>query len=163
MIEEIKTRRSIRKYQNKEVSKEVLYDLLKAAMYAPTARNKQEWRYIVSNKRETLDEIAKIPFYEMLKGAGAVIITLGDLTVNEEAFCYVDCAAATQNILLEAKSLGLGTCWCAIEPRKERSSALRECLNIDENLFPVSLISIGYPDEEKGIEDRFDEKKIIWK
>lgn len=163
MIEEIKTRRSIRKYQNKEVSKDLLTELLKAAMHAPTARNKQEWRFIVSNNRETLDAIAKIPAYKMLEGAGAVIITLGDLTVNEEAFCYVDCAAATENILLEAKSLGLGTCWCAIEPREDRSNALKECLNIADNLFPVSLISIGYPNEEKGIEDRFDENKVIWK
>ena len=162
MIKEIETRRSIRKYTNKEVTKEVLEDLLKAAMHAPSARNVQEWRFYVSNNRKVLDDIANIPAYQMLKGAGAVIIVAGDTNENSESFCYVDCAAATQNILLEAKSLGVGTCWCAIEPRKERSDALREYLKLENNIFPVALISIGYPDEEKGIEDRYDENKIHW-
>lgn len=162
MIEEIKTRRSIRKYIDKDVAKEELIDLLKAGMHSPTARNLQEWRFFVSNSREVLDKIASIPAYQMLLGAKAVIIVCADKTINSEEYCFVDCGAATQTILLEAKHLGIGTCWCAIEPRKERSNPLREILKLEDNIFPVALISIGYPGEEKGIEDRFDENKITW-
>lgn len=162
MIKEIETRRSIRKYTDKEVTKEDLLDLLKAAMHSPTARNLQEWRFFVSNSRDVLDKIATIPAYLMLQKAKAVIIVCGDRTINSEEYCFVDCAAATQTILLEATHKGIGTCWCAIEPRKERSDALRKLLKLKDNIFPVALISIGYPGEEKGIEDRFDDTKITW-
>lgn len=162
MIKEIETRRSIRKYVDKEVTKEELLDLLHAAMHSPTARNLQEWRFYVSNNREALDKVASIPAYQMLLGAKAMIVVCGDKTINSEEYCFVDCAAATQTILLEAASIGLGTCWCAIEPRKERSEPLKDLLHLDDNIFPVALISIGYPGEEKGVEDRFDENKITW-
>lgn len=162
MIKEIETRRSIRKYTDKEITKEDLLDLLKAGMHSPTARNLQEWRFIVSNNKEVLDKIATIPAYQMLLGARAVIIVCGDRTINSEEYCFVDCAAATQTILLEATHKGIGTCWCAIEPRKERSDALRDLLKLEDNIFPVALVSLGYPAEEKGIEDRFDDNKITW-
>lgn len=162
MIKEIETRRSIRKYADKEITKEDLLDLLKAGMHSPTARNLQEWRFIVSNNREVLDKIATIPAYQMLLGARAVIIVCGDRTINSEEYCFVDCAAATQTILLEATHKGIGTCWCAIEPRKERSDVLRDLLKLEDNIFPVALVSLGYPAEEKGIEDRFDVNKITW-
>lgn len=163
MIKEIETRRSIRKYENKEVTKEDLKDLLVAAMHSPTARNLQEWRFIASNNREVLDGLSKIPCYKMLEGAGAVIVVMGDLYVNErKEYLYVDCGAATQNILLEAKSRGLGTCWCAIGPKEERLEAIIDFFKLDKNLIPIALVSIGYPGEEKGIEDRYDENKITW-
>lgn len=162
MIKEIETRRSIRKYSNKEVNKEELVDLLKAAMHAPTARNLQEWRFVVSNNREVLDAISDIPGYAMLKEAGAVIVVCGDLNISKYEYIHVDCAAAVQNILLEAKHLGIGTCWCAASPREERVNPLKEYLKLPENILPVALISIGYPGEDKDIEDRYDEKKITW-
>lgn len=162
MIKEIEARRSIRKYSEKLVTKEEVEDLLKAAMHAPTARNLQEWRFIASVNRKTLDDLAEIPAYQMLKGASAVIIVMGDTDVNSEEFCYVDCAAATQNILLEATSKGIGTCWCAIAPREERMKPIADYFKLKENLLPIALISIGYPGEEKGIDDRYDEKKVTW-
>lgn len=162
MIKEIETRRSIRKYVDKEISKETLIDLLKAAMHAPTARNKQEWRYISSNNRKVLNELGATPYYPMLKEAGAFIIVMADKSITDEGFCYVDAGAATQNILLEAKSMNIGTCWCAIAPLEERINVIKNYFELPDNILPIALISIGYPNEEKGIDDRFDENKITW-
>lgn len=162
MIKEIETRRSIRKYIDKEITKEDLKDLLVAAMHAPTARNLQSWRFIASNNRKVLDDLAKIPAYQMLSTAGAVIVVMGDLDVDNEVFNYVNASAAVQNILLEAQNKGIGTCWCAIGPREDRMNAIKDYFKLKDNLLPIALISIGYPDEIKGIEDRYDENKIIW-
>ena len=162
MIREIETRRSIRKYSEKEVSKDTLKDLLKAAMHAPTARNLQEWRFVASNNREVLDKISTINGYQMLKDAKAVIVVCGDTNISNYEYVHVDCALATQNILLEATHLGLGACLCAGNPRKDRIAPLIEYLKLKENILPVAIISIGYPAEEKTIEYRYDENKITW-
>lgn len=162
MIKEIETRRSIRQYADKEVTKNDLETLLRAAMHAPTARNLQEWRFTVSNNKQVLKDLSLIPAYKMLENAGAVIIVSGDLNINSAEFIYVDCAAAVENILLEAKAMGIGTCWCACAPRADRMDAIKKYLKLDDNILPVAVISIGYPLNEIGIEDRYDEKKITW-
>jgi nitroreductase len=74
----------------------------------------------------------------------------------------VDCAAATQNILLAAQALGLGAVWLGVYPRQERQGAIREIFDLPSHIQPFSLISIGYPAEEKGIPERFKQDRIRW-
>jgi nitroreductase len=71
-----------------------------------------------------------------------------------------DCAAAIENILIEAQYLGLGAVWLGVYPREDRVSGLKKLLEIPENVIPIAVISIGYPAESKEASQRYDEKKI---
>ncbi|MGM0366129.1 MAG: nitroreductase family protein [Actinomycetota bacterium] len=161
-MKEIFERRSIRKYEDKPVSRQMLEMLLKAAMAAPTAGNQQEWEFVIIDDRDTLNAITAVhPYSHMLKQAPAAIAVCADLNKELHTGYWVqDCAAATQNILLEAQHLGLGTCWLGVHPREERVKGLKKILSLPENVMPLSVIAIGYPAEKKQPSDRFDENKI---
>lgn len=164
MLEAIAKRHSIRKFKNQVVEDEKIEALLKAAMQAPTARNKQTWRFIVVQNKQALAEMITLqPHTTMMKGASCAILVLGDQSVNElEGYLYVDGAAAIQNILLEAVNLNLGACWCAIGPLQERIDNFRRYYQIEDHLLPIAAIAIGYPNEEKTFEDRYDPNKVRW-
>ena len=156
-IEAILTRRSIRKYKDQPISDETISLLLKSAMYAPTARNQQPWHFIIIKDKQRLNALAEIhPYGKMLKQAGAAILIAGDITLEiTEAYICQDCAAASQNLLLAASDQGLGTVWLGVYPREERMKEISKFLQLPENIIPVSLISVGVPDETKSQPERF--------
>ena len=162
-MKEIFSRRSIRKYENKTVSDEKIHQLLRAAMYAPSAGNEQPWHYIVIKDREMLNEIPKIhPYTQMLLEATLAIVPCCD-TSNlkyEGAFWIQDMAASIQNILLEAEHLGLGSCWCGVYSRQELVEAISGILNIPDHIIPVAVIVIGYPGEKREVRERFRPDRV---
>jgi len=163
MNEFIEKRRSVRKFKPDEpVTKEMLNQLLEAAMLAPSACNSRPWEFIAVTKRETLDEIARIhPYAAMCKTATAAIIVVAvPQDGRPEGYFPQDCAAATQNILLEAVSMGLGTCWCGVYPKDERVSAIRALFKIEEPKIPFNVIAIGTPDEAPKKRGFFEESKV---
>jgi len=164
-IDVIKSRRSIRKYDPSAlVTKEQLNELLEAAMLAPSARNTRPWEFIAVTKREMLDEIVKVhPYASMLSTATAAIIVVA-IPQDEMPNGYFsqDCAAATQNILLRAVELGLGTCWCGVYPREERVSAIRELFAIPEPKIPFCVIAVGTPAEFPAARGFFDVEKVTY-
>ena len=161
-IEAILARRSIRKYHKKPVSKEIVKELLEAAMSAPSAGNEQPWHFIVIDKAEILSEIPSFHNHaEMLKDAAVGILVCGDMNLEKHRGMWVqDCAAATENILIAVQAKGLGAVWLGVYPREERMDGLRKLLNIPEHVVPFSLISIGYPAEEKPRSNRYNESRI---
>jgi nitroreductase len=163
LIDLIMNRRSIRKYQSKSIPDELMTKLLRAAMQAPSAHNMQPWNFVVITDHEQLTTIAGIhPYAEMLNEAPAAIAVCGDrLLESDEGYLALDCAAATQNILLGATALGLGAVWIGIFPRSERISALQKLLDLPENILPVSLVAVGYPHEKKRPVDRFQTDRIF--
>lgn len=162
LLEGIFTRRSIRKYTSKEVSEDKVELMLKAAMYAPSASNQQPWHFMVINNRQILEKIAEVhPYAKMLKQAQLAILVCGDTNLElSKDYWVVDCSAATQNILLAAHELGLGAVWLGIHPREERKKEIRNIFKLPENVQPMSLISIGYPAEEKEMPERFKPERI---
>jgi nitroreductase len=162
MLQTILTRRSIRKFKNTRISEKDIEDLLKAAMAAPSAGNSQCWEFFVINKREILNEIPKIhPYAQMTLEAPAAILVCADLTREKyKGRWMLDCSAASQNILLAAHTKGLGAVWVGIYPEEIRMNGMIDLLNLPENIKPVSLIPIGYPDENKPASSRFDKSKI---
>ena len=161
----IKERRSIRKFQTgKPVTKEQLKELLEAAMLAPSACNSRPWEFIAVTKRETLDEIARIhPFAKMCETAAAAIIVVAiPQEGRPQGYFPQDCAAATQNILLEAVSMGLGACWCGVFPREERITDIRALFKIPEPKIPFNVIAIGTPDEAPDRRGYYDENRVTW-
>ncbi|PUU86449.1 nitroreductase family protein [Halanaerobium sp.] len=161
-MKEIFKRRSIRKYLDKKVEEEKIQKLLKAAVAAPSAGNEQPWHFIVIKAREHLDQLAEIhPYAKMLKEAPLAVAVCADLNEQKyDGFWVQDCSAATQNILLEAVSLELGAVWIGCHPAEDRERVISEYLEVPENVKTLSLISIGYPAEEKGEVDRLSDDII---
>jgi len=160
--EALLNRRSIRKYTDRKISKENLDKILKAAMYSPSAMNLQAWQFIVIDDKGILVETIKsIPYAEMLRQSAAAIIVCGDSLVEKnESWLLQNCSAAIQNILLSAHGLGIGSCWIAIHGMDDVYQNIKAQFNLPENIVPVSLISLGYPDEEVTAEERFKQDKI---
>lgn len=160
--EAIMSRRSIRKFTKKPIDKSVYEKLIKAGMYAPSARNMQSWHFVLITERELLDKIPYAhPNAAMCSEAQAAIIVCGDLTIEESAeYNAINCSAATQNILLAAQDLGIGSVWLGVYPRADRVAGITNLLKLPPNIIPVSIIALGYPGEEKGIPDRFIKERI---
>ena len=161
-IEAILTRRSIRRFINQPVEKGEIEKLLQAAMQAPSARNTQSWQFIVIDQREILYQIADFhPYAEMLRNAPLAIAVCADLEQEKSIeYCALNCAAATENILLAAWELGLGSVWLGIYPREKRMRDLSRLLNLPQKIIPIALVALGYPAEKKQQEDRFSQEKI---
>ncbi len=162
-MKEIHTRRSIRKYEDKPISEDMIYRILRAAMYAPSAGNERPWHFIVIKDRGMLNEIPKFhPHTQMLPEAPLAIVPCCDTTdlKYNGAFWIQDMAAAIQNILLESKHLGLGSCWCGVYAREELVKPIKGLLKIPEHVIPVAVIAIGYPGEEREVRERYKEDRV---
>jgi len=159
-------RRSIRKFDpTKPVTKEQLNQMLEAAMVAPSAGNSRPWEFIAITKRETLDAIAKSHQYAQMclnATAAIIVVALPQTDALPEGYFAQDCAAATENILLEAVSQGLGACWCGVYPRNEHITNMRRLFNIQEPKIPFNVIAIGTPAEAPGRRGFFEESKVTY-
>lgn len=155
-------RRSIRKYKDQKINKDDMNNILQAAMYAPSAMNLQPWQFIVIDDKVVLKETIKsIPHAEMLKQSAAAILVCGDKAIEKnESWLLQNCSAAVQNILLSAYGLGIGSCWIGIQGMDDIVKNIILQFKLPENIIPVALISLGYPDETVTAEERFKTEKI---
>ncbi len=155
-------RRSIRRFSEQKIDKETIKLLLTAAMYAPSAVNKQPWHFVVIDQRQMLDQIMEIhPHAGMLQTASHGIVICGDeLLQHDDGYWVVDCGAATQNLLLAAHTLGLGACWVGLHPREGRKASFSELLELPSHVKPFALVALGYPREEKPRPERFHADKV---
>lgn len=161
-LEAIHTRRSIRKYENRMIPEDMIAQILKAAMSAPSAGNEQPWHFVVITDRDILEKIPGFhPYAGMTREAPLAIAVCADLKLEKHRGNWIsDCAAATQNLLLAAHALGLGAVWTAIYPRKPRIDGLRKLLGLPGNVIPLALVPMGYPGQESTLEDRFKPERI---
>ena len=161
-LEAIRTRRSIRAYEEKPVPEELIRQLLGAAMMAPSARNAQPWHFVIVDDRKLLREIARInPNAQMAERAPMAILVCGDLQLElSPGYWVVDCAAAVENMLLAARALGLGAVWTGVYPREARMKGLRRLLDIPDQVIPHSLVVLGYPAEHPPSEDRYRPDRV---
>lgn len=162
VYETILTRRSIRKYKKQPIPEEVIEKLLHAGFCAPSAGNQQPWHFVILDDRKILNVIHTFhPSARMLTEADKAILVCGDLHLEKfKGYWMIDCAAATENILLAGHSLGLGCCWLGLYPREGRVLGMRKLLQLPAHIIPFSLISIGYPAESKPSEERYHNERI---
>ncbi len=159
-LQTIFERKSVRAYQEKEVEEEQIERLLKAAMAAPSGRDLRPWHFIVVKDKQMLDKLGS----EMSSNASVLtetrqaIIVCGD--EQKAPNWYLDCAAATQNILLAAESLGLGAVWLGVYPYTDRVKIVTEAMNLPENILPLSIVSFGYPKAPQPPKDKYDSSRI---
>lgn len=161
-IDTIYDRRSVRKYTDKEVNPDLVDEVLRAAMFAPSGCNKQPWHFVVFNEKEIITEIKNMhPYASALATAPVCIMVCGD-TEKEMAsgFYQVDCSAAIENMILAAKALGLDTCWMGIYPWEDVMAAFTKKFKLPENVKPFALISLGYSDVKQERPRRYDSSRI---
>ena len=163
-LEAIFTRRSIRKFLPKAASREEIETLLQAAMAAPSAGNAQPWLFLVISDKAKLARIPSIhPYAAMCPASAACILVCGDPRVEKYAgFWPQDCSAATQNLLLAARALDLGSVWCGIYPLEERVRDFRAMFGLPEAVVPFALVALGHPDQPFGRRERYDAARVHW-
>lgn len=156
-IANIMSRASVRNFKETPVEMEILEELVKAGMAAPTGGDRRPWAFVVVTDPDILLSLngGRI---RNLNTAQAAIVVCGDKTLSD--YWVLDCSAASENILLAANAYGLGAVWCAVYPNHDRSAIVSEVLDLPENIVPLNIIAIGYPVETPTPKDKFDSGKI---
>lgn len=165
-IENIMTRTSIRQYKDQPVEQEKIDIMLKAAMAAPTAVNLQPWHFIVITDKKTIGLLSgKQPTNAPLLIAvcgDTDKTTMPDGKMKLPDFWVQDVSAATENLLLAAHALGLGAVWTGVYPAMERVAEVANALNCPQNIVPVAVVRVGYPDEAPEPKNKFKEENISY-
>lgn len=167
VLDNIATRTSIRDYEARPVEKEKIEKMLRAAMAAPTAMNKQPWHFVVVDQRNVLDALAGTnPYAKMLKKAPLAIVVCGNTDKMIEGggrdFWIQDASAATENLLLAAHAMGLGAVWTGAYPSEERCISISKVLSLSDNLIPLNMIVVGYPAEQPQPKQKFKEENVSY-
>ena len=158
MLDLLKTRRSIRKYQNKQVEKEKIDAIIKGALMAPSSKNRKPWEFIIVEDKEKLEKLSQCRENgsQLLAGAPLTIVVAVD---GEPYDVWIEDASIAAIIMqLTAHSLGLGTCWVHVRGRQYKDDItseayIKKILKIPDSPKILCMIAIGYPDEEKAPHD----------
>lgn len=165
MLDIIFKRRSIRAFLDQPVEKEKIITCLRAAMAAPTAANSQPWEFVVVDEDEIMSQFRKRFVFAKYNAPCAIVVcsnkNLAFKGPGHEMWVQ-DCSAATQNILLAATSLGLGSLWVGIYPLEHNIKRLKSILSLPEDVTPLNIIYLGYPSEVKPSRTRYNEKRVYW-
>ncbi len=159
VFEAISNRRSIRAFENRAVSAEQVEKLIDAARHAPSAGNIQPWEFVVVRDPRVKHDLSVAALdQEFIEEAPVVIVVCANEARSSQGYgnrgvslyCIQDTAAATQNMLLAAYALGLGTCWVGAF----REEIARKTLNTPPHVRPVAIIPVGYPAEKPSSRGR---------
>jgi nitroreductase len=161
----IKERRSIRKFQKKEIPQEIIDKLIGALIWAPSAGNLQSRKFYFVFNQEIKKKLTEAALDQNFIAQAPLVIV--GCTDNEIAFRYgergknlysiCDASASIENLMLLATELGLGSCWVGAFDEKE----VARILNLPENLRPIAIISVGYPAEKPAVPPRASKKEAI--
>lgn len=166
MLQEIFNRRSIRRFSPQPLTKEQVETLVGAAMQAPSGKNVQPWEFLIVDDPDMRIKLSKThPYAGAAKNAPTVILLLCNMAAylsEDDRFWQQDMAAAAENILLAAQSMGLGSVWLGLAPLQERMEYVRQAFALPEGIMPFAMFPVGYPLKEKPPENRFDEKRIFY-
>ncbi|MFA4990224.1 MAG: nitroreductase family protein [Candidatus Omnitrophota bacterium] len=143
-LDTLKTRRSIRSYQDKAIPKDVLKEIINVARFSPTARNEQPWEFIVITDSRFLNKVAALAenarFMAYAKACIAVFCA-------DTKYYLEDGCAATVNILNAAAALGIGSCWVAGD-KKPYGEEIAAFLSVPPEFKLVSMVALGYPTDQ---------------
>lgn len=162
--EAVLKRRSIRKFNDKKISDEIIKDILEAAMAAPSACNLQPWEFFVIKNKDMQEEIRSKASRFTNYNSSLIIVVAGNekksLPGRLKDFWQQDCSAAIENMLLMATYHNVGTCWCGLYPNIESVEKVREILKQEKHIVPLALIHLGYYDENVEPRSQYDEAKV---
>ncbi|MDO5713346.1 MAG: nitroreductase family protein [Tissierellia bacterium] len=161
IYEVIQNRRSIRKYQDREIPKEILDKILEAGRLAPSASNEQNWKFIMVTEPKLLQKVASSMPQDFGRDAKAILVSIGEKDSRqmrcEQPKATVDLSIATSYMQLVAWEEGIGSCWIG----SFYADVVKEALNIPENMTPVALTTLGYPGENPDPRFRKSKDEVI--
>lgn len=166
-IEAIMTRTSVRHYTDQAISQDTIEIILRAAMAAPTAVNRQPWEFIVIESKESMRRLmSACPHAKMLDEASAAIVPCVNLSevidgeTAERGFWIQDVSAATENLLIAAHALGIGAVWTGVYPDSTRVKAVQSQLNMPDSILPLAVVPMGYPAGEQQPKNKWNPAKV---
>lgn len=161
--EAIRVRRSIRKFvAGAEIPEEHLQRMLEAAMMAPSANNTRPWDFTVVKSLSKREEIAAFHPYARMVPKASLAVVVGarpDLLPKDmNAFWPQDCAAATENFLIQAAALGYGAVWCGVYPDVRKVDQIKNILGGES--VPFCVIAVGVPGERPAARGYYDPERV---
>ena len=152
VLEEIKERRSVRSYQKKEIPKEILLQVLEAVRLAPSAGNRQHWKFVVVQDEDLKKQIMLAADGEIFIGEASAVIagcatSIKHIMPNGVPSYSIDVAIALDHLSLQAVKLGLSTCWIG----SFKQDRVREILGVPDSSKIVSLMTLGYSAEKEKV------------
>ena len=165
ILDTIYLRRSIRVFQRRKIDREILIDLLKAGMAAPSASNSRPWEFILITDEGVLEKLQSNLAYGKYNAPAAAIVCANlAIAKNDSAYRFwvQDCSAASENILIAAAGMGLGTVWIGAYPKEDVMQTLRDILEIPKDVYPLNIIYIGYAAEDKDARTQYEEERVHW-
>ncbi len=163
LMEGIYTRRSVRQFTEKRVTRDELVEIIKAGTWAPSGLNNQPWRFVIIHDRDTLNSLAKLTKYrKIIEDAPSCIAVFVDKqAIYNEVKDHQAMGACIQNMLLSAHAMGLGAVWLGeILNNAEKVTAL---LELSEDLDLMAVIAIGHPTSKARRSQRKDTFEVIIK
>lgn len=163
VFEAIRTRCSIRSYLNKPVEEEKLNQVLEAGRLAPSANNRQEWRFVVVRDSETRQKLAEAACGQWFVAEAPVVIACCSVESEHIMRCghpsyAIDVAIAIDHMTLAATALGLGTCWIGAFYEDQ----VRNILEIPKSIRVVELLPLGYPKTQPSSRGRKGLDEIVY-
>jgi len=161
VFEAIQKRYSCRAYQDKGIEQEKLDKLMEAARLAPSAKNSQDWRFVVVTDKEIKRQVAATTNRpEVFEKAGAIIVSCSNsdhVMICGQAIAPIDVSIALEHICLQATELGLGTCWIG----SFKTEQVRKILGIPGDINIIELMAVGYPADNAKKPNRVTMKEIV--
>jgi nitroreductase len=164
-IDLILRRRSVREYTKEPVEEEVIQLLLRAAMAAPTAINQKPWEFVVVTDPDILRRLREHLVFGRYDAPCAIAVCGNRRFAhpsNGWDYWEQDCSAATENLLLAATGLGLGTVWIGVHPLPSVIRPVSAILNLPEDVIPLSLVYVGHAATMPEPRSQFDERRVHW-
>lgn len=160
LVDVILSRRSIRRYEKKEISKDVLYKILEAGRQAPSAVNRQPWHFIVITDYEIKKELSKGLVNRHIRNSAFTVVGCaytGLWHIGTRKWSIVGTSIALQNMVIAAWAMGVGSCWIG----DFREGKVKQLLSIPDKWKVVALISFGYPAEKPKAKKRKRIEEIV--
>jgi len=170
VFEAVEKRRSIRKFKPIPLSEEHLNRILEAARLAPSAGNRQPWRFVVVKNEHTRSRLAELADNQTFVGTAPVVIAVfGDPDDSPAGYrqdpmiAYKqDPMIAVEHMCLVAVELGLGTCWIGPASPNYDVEAIKRLLGVPERMYMTCLLPLGYPDQAPNARSRKPWEKIVF-
>ena len=160
------TRKSVREFTDEGITFEDIKKILTAGMSGPSCMNKRMWSFVVIRNKELLGKlsVANGLYAAPLRGAALGILVCGDLEralPDAPEYWVIDASIATQNMVLAAQDLGIGSVWLGCWPCEDRVQEVKELMALPENIVPQSILALGYAEEPDNEErDLYESDRV---
>ncbi len=175
VMNNILNRKSVRSYTGDTIPADVMENILRAAMAAPSGRDWRPWSFVVLTDKSQYDSIFEGNFnMQKFKESGAVVVVCADTihmgptrdnpdgpdVAQVNLLWRDDLGAVTENLLLAVEAYGLGACWTACYPYEQTMAPVKRCLGLPTSVVPYAVVPIGYPSTENTPKDKWDPARI---